>query len=80
MKTMITGIERISFTPHGDERGKLIAIEGNQDVAFPIERIYFIYDVLLFKPHFYIIQIVMITQKSRKAIPVMAFSFGGNRL
>lgn len=32
-----------SFPKHGDERGALIAIEGNKDIPFDIKRIFYIY-------------------------------------
>jgi len=41
---MIEGTERISFPCHGDERGKLIAIENNKEIPFKIGRIYYIFD------------------------------------
>ena len=31
---------------HGDERGKLIALEGNKDIPFEIKRVYWIYDTI----------------------------------
>ena len=31
---------------HGDERGKLISLEGNRNVPFDIKRVYWIYDTL----------------------------------
>ena len=34
----------------GDERGKLISIEGRMDVPFSIKRTFFIYDVLWSDP------------------------------
>ena len=37
--------DSLSLVPlcaHADERGMLVAIEGRQDVPFPIERVYFI--------------------------------------
>ena len=36
----------IPFCVHGDERGKLIALEANQDVPFEIKRVYYIFDTL----------------------------------
>lgn len=33
------------FKPHSNEYGKLIAIEGNEDIPFEIKRVYYIYDV-----------------------------------
>ena len=32
--------EWITFTPRGDERGMLVAIEGGTDVPFAIKRVY----------------------------------------
>lgn len=37
-------IKMINFTPHGDERGLLVAIEAMKDVPFEIKRIYYITD------------------------------------
>lgn len=31
---------------HGDERGKLVSIEGNKNIPFEIKRVYWIYDTL----------------------------------
>ena len=36
-------IKTISFKPLGDERGSLIALEGNKSVPFNIKRIYYIF-------------------------------------
>ena len=41
---MIKNVEEIEFSIHGDERGKLIAVEGGKDLNFQIGRIYYIYD------------------------------------
>ena len=41
---MIQGVDRIAFKPHGDERGKLVAIENQKDIPFDIQRVYYIYD------------------------------------
>ena len=35
-----------NFTPHGDDRGQLIAIEQFKDLPFEIKRVYYIYDTL----------------------------------
>ena len=35
-----------NFFKHGDPRGQLIAIEGDKDLGFPIERVYYIFDTL----------------------------------
>ena len=32
------------FTPHGDDRGQLIAIEALKDIPFDVKRVYYIYD------------------------------------
>lgn len=34
------------FTPHGDDRGQLVAIEEMKDLPFQIKRVYYIYDTL----------------------------------
>lgn len=36
-------VRQIDFTPHGDDRGSLVALEVGSDVPFDIERIYYIY-------------------------------------
>ncbi len=33
----------LQFSQHGDERGRLVVIEGNQDIPFDIKRIFYIY-------------------------------------
>lgn len=45
LQELLSGVEQIVFAPHGDERGRLTAIEGEEDIAFPIRRIYYISDV-----------------------------------
>jgi dTDP-4-dehydrorhamnose 3,5-epimerase-like enzyme len=37
-------INLINFSNLGDTRGSLIAIEGSDDIPFPIKRVYYIYD------------------------------------
>ena len=32
------------FGVHGDERGKLVAVETGKEIPFPIRRVYYIYD------------------------------------
>jgi dTDP-4-dehydrorhamnose 3,5-epimerase-like enzyme len=32
-----------SFPPHSDDRGNLVALEGEREVPFPIARVYFLY-------------------------------------
>ena len=39
----MTLIKMIDFKPLGDERGSLIALEGNKSVPFNIKRIYYIF-------------------------------------
>lgn len=34
----------IQFADLGDERGKLVVIEGNQEIPFAIERVFYIYE------------------------------------
>ena len=34
----------LHFKDLGDERGKLVAIEGNQAIPFEIKRVFYIYD------------------------------------
>lgn len=34
----------LNFSDLGDERGKLVVIEGNQDIPFEIKRTFYIYD------------------------------------
>lgn len=41
---MIDGVYKVSFPIHGDEKGSLIAIEGNKNIDFTIERVYYIFD------------------------------------
>jgi dTDP-4-dehydrorhamnose 3,5-epimerase-like enzyme len=36
-------IKTISFKPLGDERGLLVALEGNKDIPFDIRRVYYIF-------------------------------------
>lgn len=39
-------VKKYYFSPHGDERGQLIAIEERKDLPFDIKRVYYIYDTL----------------------------------
>ncbi|MBE6733542.1 MAG: WxcM-like domain-containing protein [Ruminococcaceae bacterium] len=39
-------IKKYTFSPHGDDRGQLIAIEAGQDIPFNVNRVYYIYDTL----------------------------------
>ena len=36
----------IDFKVHGDERGKLISLEGNKSISFEIKRVYYMYDTV----------------------------------
>ncbi len=36
----------INMQVHGDERGKLVSMEGNKNIPFEIKRVYWIYDTL----------------------------------
>lgn len=37
-------VELVHFCVHGDERGSLIALEGERDIPFKVRRVYYIYD------------------------------------
>ncbi len=37
-------IKTINYQPLGDERGSLVALEGNKSVPFDIKRVYYIFD------------------------------------
>lgn len=39
-------IKTYTFTPHGDDRGQLVALEEYKDFPFSIKRVYYIYDTL----------------------------------
>lgn len=39
----IEKIKMLEFAEHGDENGKLVVIEGNQDIPFEIKRVFYIY-------------------------------------
>ena len=43
MGTLKKNVEMLSFEQKGDERGHLVIIEGNQDIPFKIERVFYIY-------------------------------------
>ena len=36
-------VHMLEFPQHGDERGHLVVIEGNSDIPFPIQRVFYIY-------------------------------------
>lgn len=40
---MNKNVEMLEFNQHGDDRGKLVVIEGQHDVPFDIKRIFYIY-------------------------------------
>ena len=40
---MIEDCRLIEFPQNGDERGHLVAVEGNQDIPFDIKRVFYIY-------------------------------------
>ncbi len=40
----IENVKVVKFRDFGDERGKLVVIEGNQDIPFDIKRVFYIYD------------------------------------
>ena len=39
----MNGIRMLEFSPHGDERGRLVVVEGLKDVPFEIKRMFYIY-------------------------------------
>lgn len=39
-------IIKYMFAPHGDDRGQLVAIEGEKDIPFAVRRVYYIYDTM----------------------------------
>lgn len=36
-------VRMLEFPQHGDERGRLVVIEGNSDIPFAIKRVFYIY-------------------------------------
>lgn len=42
-KKNISQVQMLEFAQHGDERGHLVVIEGNQDIPFDIKRAFYIY-------------------------------------
>ncbi|MDX8420673.1 FdtA/QdtA family cupin domain-containing protein [Stecheria sp. CLA-KB-P133] len=36
-------VRMVEFPQHGDERGHLVIVEGNQDIPFEIKRVFYIY-------------------------------------
>lgn len=40
---MKKNVQLLEFEQHGDERGHLVAVEGQQDIPFDIKRIFYIY-------------------------------------
>lgn len=40
----IENVKIVKFRDFGDVRGKLVVIEGNQDIPFDIKRVFYIYD------------------------------------
>ncbi len=43
MQSKIEDVKFLEFSQHGDERGRLVIVEGDRDVPFPIERLFYIY-------------------------------------
>lgn len=42
---MLANVQEIHFEPHGDDRGKLIALEAlSEQVPFAVKRVYYIFD------------------------------------
>ena len=36
-------VRRVAFKQHGDEKGKLVVVEGMKDIPFEIKRVFYIY-------------------------------------
>ncbi len=36
-------VKMVEFSQHGDDRGHLVIVEGNQDIPFEIKRVFYIY-------------------------------------
>ncbi len=43
MTNITKGFEVLTFVPIGDERGQLVALEGNQHIPFDIKRVFYVY-------------------------------------
>ena len=43
MQTETTEVKLIQFKEKGDERGRLVVVEGEQDIPFKIQRVFYIY-------------------------------------
>ena len=41
--TTITEVKLLQFKENGDERGRLVVVEGEQDIPFEIKRVFYIY-------------------------------------
>ncbi len=39
-------VKEYTFSPHGDDRGQLVAVETMKDIPFEVKRVYYIYDTL----------------------------------
>lgn len=39
-------IRMISFQPHGDARGQLVAVEEGKELPFSVKRVYYLYDTV----------------------------------
>jgi WxcM-like, C-terminal len=46
IRTQISRVRLISLNTHADSRGRLTAIEGESDIPFAIERLFYVYDVI----------------------------------
>jgi dTDP-4-dehydrorhamnose 3,5-epimerase-like enzyme len=43
MQSKIEDVKFLEFPQHGDERGRMVIVEGDQDVPFNIARLFYIY-------------------------------------
>lgn len=39
-------IKKVSFPPHGDSRGQLVALEEMKEIPFEVKRVYYMYDTV----------------------------------
>lgn len=38
-----SGVQLLEFSQHGDERGRLVVVEGERDIPFLVKRVFYIY-------------------------------------
>ncbi len=40
-------LRKVQFSPHGDDRGQLVALEEMKEIPFDIKRVYYMYDTAI---------------------------------